>query len=442
MAQAREGESARLASCLKSPQLSEQLVQARATIAELQAANDELRSRIELLEAAATTPSLPNSTGTDAAPGVAAAGGVSAASPAAVKLALFQRLFRGRDDVYAIRWESRDGRSGYSPALRPGAPRGRGVKHEADDYLPLTPAAVRTHLTGTSTLGIYPLQQDESCWLLAIDFDKAGWQEDVVATLDACEALGIPAALERSRSGQGAHLWVFFTEPVPASLARNLGSAVLTEALDRRYQIGLDSYDRLFPSQDTLPAGGFGNLIALPLQGLSRRAGNTVFVDRHLMPYPDQWRSLASVRRLEPADAERIVRDALHADRLLSVGPSPPGAGDEDERTPWTLPPSRRQAEGPIPGPLPATVRAVLASRLFIEEEGLPPILVNRLRRLAAFQNPEFYRAQAMRLSTFGKPRLIDCSEDFPGPPGPAAWLPGCGRAVAHRERHRAGLHR
>ena len=136
--------------------------------------------------------------------------GLARRSDPASKLALFQSLFRGRADVYALRWE-RDGRGGYAPALRPGAPRGRHQVREAADYLPLTADVVRQHLTGSCTLGIYPLLRDDTCWFLAIDFDKEGWCQDVLAALKACDELEVPAALERSRSGNGAHLWVFFS---------------------------------------------------------------------------------------------------------------------------------------------------------------------------------------------------------------------------------------
>jgi hypothetical protein len=337
--------------------------------------------------------------------------GVGRPSDPASKLALFQSLFRGRDDVYASRWE-RDGRGGYAPALRPGAPRGRHQVREAADYLPLTPDVVRQHLTGSCTLGIYPLLRDDTCWFLAIDFDKEGWHQDALAALNASDELEIPAALERSRSGNGAHLWVFFSEPVAASTARSLGSAILTRALDRRYQIGLDSYDRLFPSQDTLPKGGFGNLIAVPLQRASRRGGNTVFLDRSLEPFEDQWGFLSSIRKLEPAEVERIVGQVARSGAVVAAGAS--WADGNEEKTPWKLSPSRRPSDATVPGPLPERMKLVLANRLFVEKRDLPPVLLNRLRRLAAFQNPEFFRAQQMRLSTFGKPRLIDCSEDMP----------------------------
>lgn len=340
--------------------------------------------------------------------------GVSADSPTELKLALFRDLFRGRDDVYAAHWERFDGRAGYSPALRQGVPRGRKIPRDPSDYLSLTPDVIRAHLTGSCTIGLYPLLRDETCWLVAIDFDKEGWHRDSFAAMDACNSLGVPVALERSRSGKGAHLWIFFARPVAAALARNLASTILTNALDRRYQIGLDSYDRLFPSQDTLPTGGFGNLIALPLQGASRRQGNTVFLDRELEPYPDQWRFLSSIKKLEPAAAESIVRQAMRAEGVLAVGSAWLAPEAEEQRQPWMLPPSRRRPEGPIPGPLPDKVDIVLANRVFIDKRDLSPTLIGHLQRLAAFQNPEFYRAQAMRLSTFGKPRLIDCSEDFP----------------------------
>jgi len=189
---------------------------------------------------------------------------------------------------------------------------------------------------------------------------------------------------------------------------------VLTRALDRRYQIGLDSYDRLFPSQDTMPKGGFGNLIALPLQGVSRSAGNTVFVDSKFEPLSDQWRFLSSIKRLDPVGAEAMVGKTNGEANRRTSGSVSLEADPEQIRQPWTMPPSRRRKEIPIPEPLPLSVNAVLASRLFIEKKDLPPALINRLHRLAAFQNPDFYRAQAMRLSTFDKPRFIDCAEDFP----------------------------
>ncbi len=389
-------------------ELESQLAQALATVRDLRAENERLRALLVdgRSEPTKATPNPPAASDT-------ADAGIGAHSPEAEKIALFRGLFRGRDDVYAYRWEGRDGRSGYSPALRPGAKRQKGQRPDPSVLLPLDDDVVHSHLVGQRVIGVYPLLEDETCWFLAIDFDKSTWQEDVREVLQAGDALGVPAALERSRSGRGGHVWIFFDSPIAAATARNLGCALLTKALDHRHQIGFDSYDRLFPSQDTMPKGGFGNLIALPLQRVARRGENTVFLDLSFQPFPDQWRFLGSVRRLSVADCERIVRDVARAGTILGIDASW-FETDEDEGEPWRLTPSRRRREAPITGPLPTGVQVVIANRVFIPKAGLPPALISRLRRLSAFQNPEFYRAQAMRLWTGDKPRVIDCSEDFP----------------------------
>ena len=224
----------------------------------------------------------------------------------------------------------------------------------------------------------------------------------------------MPAALERSRSGNGGHVWIFFEQAVSASLARRLGALLLTEAMDRRPDLGFGSYDRFFPSQDTLSRGGFGNLIALPLQGAARRAGNSVFVDGDMVPHPDQWAFLAQLGRISLARIEELVGQAEREGRVLGVRSVTVSEDDAFDAAPWSVPPSRRQPNPPIEGPLPDAAELVLADRLYIAKADLPPGLVARLMRLAAFQNPEFYRAQALRLGTWGKPRIIDCIEDGP----------------------------
>ena len=329
------------------------------------------------------------------------------------KVKLFSSLFRGRDDVYALRWEGRNGKAGYSPAYQKTWSNSFQKKpDEPKEYFPLTDQVIHNHLTGKLTAGVYPLLTDETCWFLAADFDKTTWKDDVQAFLKTCAEWNIPAALERSRSGRGGHVWIFFDAPLPAGLARKLGAAILTRTMERRHQLGLDSYDRFFPSQDTMPKGGFGNLIALPLQQLPRSHGNSVFLAADFNPHPDQWTFLSGIQRTSLPEIETLVRDAERSDEIIGVRRSV--TDDDSNEDPWTLPPSRKKKDQPIPGPLPPTVKIVRSNLIYVEKEGLPSAMLNRLIRLAAFQNPEFYRAQAMRLSTFGKPRVIRCAEEFP----------------------------
>jgi superfamily II DNA or RNA helicase/very-short-patch-repair endonuclease len=344
------------------------------------------------------------------------------------KIALFRSLFRGREDVYPRRFESmRTGKSGYAPACANEWVRGGCQKPDvrcADcpnrRFLPVSDEVVRQHLVGVDdlgrnfVLGVYPLLLDETAWLLAMDFDKAAWREDVSAVRETCDRCGLPCAVERSRSGNGAHLWLFFEEALPAALVRKLGAALLTRTMEQRPEVGLDSYDRFFPNQDTLPKGGFGNLIALPLQQAARIHGNTVFLDYTLEPFADAWAFLSELQRIPRPDVEQIVRDE-EARCGNTVGVSLALSDDPcDDDDPWTAPPSRRHKEPPWTGPLPTKVELVLGDGIHIAREGLPPALRNRLLRLAAFQNPEFYAAQARRMPTFGIPRVIACAEDCP----------------------------
>ena len=333
------------------------------------------------------------------------------------KIALFRVLFAGREDVFPRRWENaRTGKSGYAPACanewKPGLcnkPRVRCGACPNRAFMPVTDGEIAAHLRGRHTVGVYPLLPDGSCRFLAADFDKATWRRDAGAFLDVCRSKRVPAALERSRSGNGGHVWIFFAEPVPASLARRLGSHLLTEAMARRPDIGFGSYDRFFPSQDTVLEGGFGNLIALPLQGGPRASGNSMFLDGDFEPHGDQWAYLSSLRRLPRVETEAIVGEAARQGRI--VGLRLPLEDPEGDEEPWTAPPSRRRPLPPIAGPLPERIGAVLGDRLYIPRAGLPPGLVDRLVRLAAFRNPAFYSAQAMRRSTWGIPRIIACAE-------------------------------
>lgn len=347
------------------------------------------------------------------------------ASPTAGKVALFRSLFRGREDVFPRRWDNpTTGKAGYAPACRNewvrgvcGKPQIKCGECPNKAFIPVDDDIIHAHLVGHRrgkpedfTAGVYPMLPDETCWFLAADFDKASWMKDVAAFRDIAGSKDVPLAVERSRSGNGAHAWIFFTKPVPASEARQLGAVLITAAMDRHPDLGFDSYDRFFPSQDTMPAGGFGNLIALPLQKRPREHGNSLFVDEAFQPYDDQWAFLSTVRRMSPSEVSAVVADASTVGQILGV--RLPVADDTD--TPWLAPPSRRRPERSIEGALPKVVDVVLSNQIYIDRTTLPPALVSRIVRLAAFQNPEFYAAQAMRLSTFGKPRVICCAELYP----------------------------
>lgn len=330
------------------------------------------------------------------------------------KIALFRRLFGGRTDVYPIRWVSKDGtRSGYTPACgnewKIGLCDKKRVKcGECGNrlLLPLTDKVIYDHLAGEHVAGVYPLLTDDTCYFLAVDFDEAGWREDAKAFAISCHELGVPVAIEISRSGAGAHAWIFFSSATPARDARRLGSAIISHTCIRTRQLKLESYDRLFPNQDTMPKGGFGNLIALPLQKEAREKGFSLFVDDDLQPYSDQWAFLSSVSRMSLPDLESAIQRATGGGHPLDVS----FITEEDEREPW----KRQALPKKLVGPLPDKLTAVLANQLYFEKTQLPQPLMNRLIRLAAFQNPEFYKAQAMRFPIWDKPRIIGCAENYP----------------------------
>lgn len=352
---------------------------------------------------------------------------VSAAPPRPVpqspeaKVALFRQLFRGRSDVFPTRFVSKtSGKQGYAPACANKFVRGvcelPKVKcgHCPNQaFVPVDDAAVLAHLQGRQVMGVYPLLEDETCWFLAVDFDKSTWHDDVLAFVATCRQVGLPTAVERSRSGNGAHVWFFFAEPVPAVSARRMGCYLITETMSRRHELSMDSYDRLFPSQDTLPRGGFGNLIALPLQHAARQQGNTVFLDDLLQPLPgeQQWAYLAAVPRIDLRAVERVAGEAARHGSVIGV--RRPAPTDDEEAEPWARPPSGRPRFHRIAEPLPERVRATLSQRLFVEKAGLPSPMLDQIKRLAAFQNPEFYKKQSMRLSTALTPRVISCAEEL-----------------------------
>ncbi len=278
---------------------------------------------------------------------------------------------------------------------------------------PFDAAAVREHLLGKHVMGVYPLLENDSCWFLAADFDEGTWRDDVSAFVATARRAGLPLAIERSRSGKGAHVWFFFSSPVSAASARKMGCHLLTETMANRHELSMRSYDRLFPSQDTMPRGGFGNLIALPLQAGPRKEGNSIFLDDVLAPIADalQWAHLATIGRMAPDTVERIAAEATRQGTVLGVRAAE--VSDEDA-SPWTRSPTGRARFQPIAEPIPERIEVVLAQKLFVPKAGLPSSLLNQVKRLAAFQNPEFYKKQSMRLSTAMTPRVISCAEELP----------------------------
>ncbi len=332
----------------------------------------------------------------------------------AEKVALFRRLFRGRSDIYPIRWESKTtGKSGYAPACGnewvPGVCEKPRIKcGECNNRLltPLSDTVIYEHLAGKRTVGVYPLLADDTCHFLAADFDAAQWREDAKAFYQSCHELGVPVALEISRSGNGAHAWVFFSGSVSARDARRLGTAIISHTCARTRQLKLESYDRLFPNQDSMPKGGFGNLIALPLQKHPRENGCSVFVDADLQPYRDQWGFLAAILPMPVHDIEPTILRATGNAHPLDVT----FIDEEDQTKPW-----QRSASGStkLVGPMPKSLTVTLANLIYFEKAQLPQSLANRLIRLAAFQNPEFYKKQAMRFSVWDEPRVIGCAENY-----------------------------
>ena len=334
------------------------------------------------------------------------------------KIELFMSLFKGRDDVYAKRWYSpKTQKSGYQPAC----------ENEWNDklcdkrkykcnscpnrkLLTLNENVVENHLRGKEAygrdvIGLYPMLPDENCLLLAIDFDGEGYEKDVSAFVEVCQEKGIPVCIERSRSGNGAHVWIFFNEPISAFLARRLGSFLLTYAMNKRCEIKFISYDRLFPNQDTMPAGGFGNLIALPLQGLARKKGNSVFVDENFMPYKDQWAFLSNIQKLSLSQVEKHVSEiggVGELGTLIQDNAETDNKPWEKQRTQYTL----------TTADFPEMIHITRANMVYIEKDGISQAARNTIKRLGAFKNPDFYKSQAMRLSTYDKPRIISTSEE------------------------------
>ena len=328
------------------------------------------------------------------------------------KIKLYMSLFKGRDDVFAKRWENKKkGTSGYAPVClnewkaglcRKPAENCRNCSNKA--YAALDEKIIDAHLRGRSNFvaGIYPLLLDETCCFLAIDFDEGDWKKDVGALRDICREFSIPVAIERSRSGNGSHAWFFFQQPIPSAVARKFGTALLTHSMSKRHEITFKSYDRLFPNQDTMPKGGLGNLIALPLQRESRIANNSEFVDEKYKSYEDQWAFLASLARLSEEDIVLLTMKLCNGNEYGVLKKE-----EEESSKPWETRITQLSAKD-----FPEKLEIVQANMLFIPKMGFSEKALNHLKRLAAFKNPEFYKMQAMRMPTGQIPRIISCSEE------------------------------
>ena len=360
--------------------MDDELIKVRRELERLRAENVRLSRLLDLR-------------GQDTAPApeqLAAQRPVTMASPVADKLALYADRFRARTDVYAVRWENtRTGASGWMPAVAGGWR--KGMDRRGATHLPLTAEVVAAHLVGDVFIGLYPLLTDNTCHFLVADFDGPAAMLDALAYVKAARASGVPAALEISQSGRGAHVWVFFTDAVPAAVARSVGTVLVHEAMVLRGSMDLRSYDRLFPNQDVLPEGGFGNLIAAPLQGRRRKDGLTAFLDlATLEPYEDQWAFLSTLDRLSPGDAA--------AGRPTGEA-APPSAP--------TSPRMSRSDATKVHPPLPAVVHAELGAGLSLDAAQLTPAALSTFKHAASMANPKFYELQRLRKSTWDTPRFV-----------------------------------
>ena len=325
------------------------------------------------------------------------------------KVRIFMEVFKGRTDLYAKRWTSnKTGKSGYSPVCKNefstykcDKPRVKCNECPYRELLPLTEEVVLRHLKGEITIGIYPLLPNDLCNFLAIDFDKKTYEKDVMAFWNICDELNIPVYVEKSRSGNGAHIWIFFEESIPAKIARKMGNILLTKTMEKA-SLDLDSYDRLFPNQDTMPKGGFGNLIALPFQGESSKNGNTVFVDKYFEVQKNQLNILINIQKMKSENIYEFIEKYKEDDYKE---PEVEEILDDDDI------PKKEKIKDIV---FTNNVECTIDNQIYIKKLKLLPNEITYLKRLASFTNPKFYELQKLRMPIFYKttPRIISCFEE------------------------------
>lgn len=328
------------------------------------------------------------------------------------KVDLFLNLFGARRSVYPKLWINlKKGSKGYSPACSNEwvhgvceKPRVKCSDCPNQNFPPLDHSAIHSHLTGRHTIGTYAILKDDSCIFLAADFDGDGWMQDIEAYRRAAEQMGISVGIERSRSGNGGHAWIFFAHPFPAVLGRRLGTLIVARASSFHQGMKLSTYDRFFPNQDMCPKGGFGNLIALPLQQEPRKSGHTLFLDEKFEPVSDQWTYLVSLQKVDLAELQRLLETSCSHEK--DSEPTESVSLNFDEAALNVIPQAIRR------GDFKGTLKLLRNSQITIPLSDVPTGLGAALKRLGTIANPLFYEKQRLRFPTINIPRFIFCGEE------------------------------
>ena len=329
------------------------------------------------------------------------------------KIDIFMDYFRGRDDVYPylcinkydsskkyyILSCSNEWKNGVCNKIM-----GKSCKScQYRENKPITRKTIEKHLYHNSTIGIYPMLEDETCYFLALDFDdkknENHIKEDVLAFASTCDKYEIPIGIERSRSGHGIHVWIFFQDKIKAQIARKLGSLLLSKTMNIRDSLQIESFDRMFPNQDFMPKGGYGNLIALPFQTEPARYGNSIFIDRNFIQIQyNQFDYLKSIKKMTEDEVYEKIK--ILSSETLDISNQNLELKNEVKN------------KKKINAKFPSEINVVLNNMVCIDKANLSAEVKNVFRRLATFANPEFYKKQAMRMSVYNIPMIIDCSQE------------------------------